>query len=225
MQILRACLMAAVVSMAVCPQGYGDSAGSAPNGGDEVTVRVLEKLQQRGLVAAEDVEALNRQPAADAERQPGPATAPPGQVTGTTEGAANTAAASTAANSAANAIPGAILATVAIVALFSAPVLIVGLVSINNYRRRKLLHDNINKLIEQGRDLPPALLEHFERSPNRRNDLEKGVKYIALGLGIGISLALISTLSMGSLGLIPLFMGLAHLLIWKLDQLPTGSAP
>lgn len=211
MQMSKARLIPAALCLllALAPycQSDSDTAGADRDASGEVVSKVLDKLQQRGLIEEEEANALNRELAAAASDD--------------SEYLRADWAGGYAGD---NPEVKAVLAA-AIVALFGTPVLIVGLVSINNYRRRKLLHDNINKLIEQGRDLPPELLKHFENGPDKRNDLDKGMKYIALGLGIGISLSILRDVSVGSLGLIPLFLGLAHLLIWKLDQLQANSAP
>ncbi|TQV84622.1 hypothetical protein FKG94_03615 [Exilibacterium tricleocarpae] len=196
-----------LLALATAGQAAADGANNDPDNSETVTLRVMEKLQQRGLVDAQQVEAAREQARKTAASQP-------------PESTADSAAALYAI--AAEYRLEAILAAITVVALLSTPVLIVGLVSINQHRRRKLLHDNINKMIEKGRELPPELFDHLESRPRHR---ETGVKYMAVGLGTAISLAIIDDLALGSLGLIPLFLGLAHLLIWKLNQPPAGTAP
>ncbi len=119
-----------------------------------------------------------------------------------------------------------LVAILAIVLIFGTPVIIVALVSFNGYRRRKLLHDNVNRLIEQGRDIPPELFDYFEGTSigknGLRSSLHRGMMLLAVGLGAFVSLSMLAGVEVGSLGLIPLFMGLAYLITWRLQQSKTS---
>lgn len=117
-----------------------------------------------------------------------------------------------------NSVNETLVATLAILLIFGTPVMIVALVSFNGYRRRKLLHDNVNQLITQGKDIPPQLFDYFEGSGNSNNSLKNGLVLIATGIGTLISLSILAGLEVGSIGLIPLFLGLAYLLTWKLTE-------
>ncbi|WP_250461039.1 DUF6249 domain-containing protein [Microbulbifer litoralis] len=106
---------------------------------------------------------------------------------------------------------------VAILAVFGTPILIVWLVTRNSYRKRQLLMDNVNRMVAEGRDIPPELLDAMEgESP--RNMKDRGFTLIAVGLALFIWLTITAGIDVGSLGLIPLFIGLARFVNWKLDQ-------
>ncbi|WP_308367072.1 MULTISPECIES: DUF6249 domain-containing protein [unclassified Microbulbifer] len=106
---------------------------------------------------------------------------------------------------------------IAILAVFGTPILIVWLVTRNSYRKKQLLMDNINRMVAEGRDIPPELLDAMEgESP--RNMKDRGFTLIAVGLAIFIWLSISSGVEVGSLGLIPLFIGLARFVNWKLDN-------
>jgi hypothetical protein len=83
----------------------------------------------------------------------------------------------------------------------------------------------LRMMVEKGAAIPPELL-----SPPvaPRNDLRRGILFVAFGLGSAIFLFLVSTEQPGvaSLGLIPLLLGLGHLLTWKLESrnAPTAGA-
>ncbi|GAA5524462.1 hypothetical protein Maes01_01019 [Microbulbifer aestuariivivens] len=110
-----------------------------------------------------------------------------------------------------------LIAIVTVLAVFGTPVLIVWLVTRNSYRKKQLLMDNINRLVAEGRDIPPELLDAMEgESPSRARD--RGFTQIAVGLAVFIWLTTAFGVGVGSLGLIPLFIGVARFINWKLDN-------
>ena len=87
-------------------------------------------------------------------------------------------------------------------------------------RSRAMLHKTLAMMIEKGVPIPPELLQPAER---RRSDLRRGL--VACGLGIGLMLFLGNGLFAGkhasglwAVGFIPLFIGIARLIAWKLEQ-------
>lgn len=112
---------------------------------------------------------------------------------------------------------------IAILAVFGTPILIVWLVTRNSYRKKQLLMDNINRMVAEGRDIPPELLDAMEgESP--RNMKDRGFTLIAVGLAVFIWLSISAGPGVGSLGLIPLFIGVARFINWKLDNQNSGQA-
>jgi hypothetical protein len=113
-------------------------------------------------------------------------------------------------------IPG----VVAIVLLFGGPIVIVAIVSYNNRRKRQMVHQTIDKIIEQGREVPVELLDALDKGQNGKSRLARGTVNVALGLGLGAMLLATAGPEVASIGLIPLCIGLAHLLVWKLERTP-----
>lgn len=112
-------------------------------------------------------------------------------------------------------IPG----VVAIVLLFGGPVLIVAIVSMNNRRKREMVHQTLDKIIAQGRDVPVELLDALDKGNNNgRSPLSRAAVNIALGIGLGAWLWAISGPDVATLGLIPLCIGIARLVAWKLES-------
>ncbi|WP_193164830.1 DUF6249 domain-containing protein [Microbulbifer hainanensis] len=110
-----------------------------------------------------------------------------------------------------------IVPVIAILAVFGTPILIVWLVTRSSYRKKQLMMDNINRMVAEGRDIPPELLDAMEgASPSNMRD--RGFTLIAVGLALFIWLSLSSGVEVGSLGLIPLFIGVARFINWKLDH-------
>lgn len=109
---------------------------------------------------------------------------------------------------------------VAIVLLFGGPIVIVAIVSYNNRRKRQMVHQTIDGIIAQGREVPVELLDALDKGQNAKSRLARGTVSVGLGLGLGAMLLATAGPEVASIGLIPLFIGLAHLLVWKLEKTP-----
>ncbi|WP_227718228.1 DUF6249 domain-containing protein [Microbulbifer sp. Q7] len=114
-----------------------------------------------------------------------------------------------------------LIGIVAIVALFGTPIMIVWLVTRNSYRKKQLLMDNINRMVAEGRDIPPELLDAME-GERAASTKDRGFTLMAVGAAIFIWLTVASGIGAGSLGLIPLFIGVARYWNWKLDHQQAG---
>lgn len=106
----------------------------------------------------------------------------------------------------------------AVLMFFSTPVIIIAVISYNRRRKREMVHNTIDKMIEQGREVPVEMLEALDKGNGAKPTFHKAVVNIAIGLGVGIFLYSVSGSSVASLALIPLFIGLAQLLIVKLEK-------
>ncbi|MDP5208708.1 DUF6249 domain-containing protein [Microbulbifer sp. 2205BS26-8] len=110
-----------------------------------------------------------------------------------------------------------LIPVVALLCVFGMPVLIVWLVTHNSYRKKQLLMDNINRMVAEGRDVPPELFDALEgNGPSSSKD--RGITLIAVGAAVFLWLTALAGIEVGSLGLIPLFIGLARFINWKLDK-------
>ncbi|WP_226648643.1 DUF6249 domain-containing protein [Microbulbifer variabilis] len=110
-----------------------------------------------------------------------------------------------------------ILPIIALLCVFGMPVLIVWLVTRNSYRKKQLVMENINRMVAEGRDVPSEMLDMLEgNTPN--NPADRGFTLIAVGAAVFIWLSALAGVGVGSLGLIPLFIGLARFINWKLDN-------
>jgi hypothetical protein len=106
---------------------------------------------------------------------------------------------------------------VALLVIFGGPVFIVAIVSRNNRRKREMVHQTIDRIIEQGKDVPVELLDALDKGSNGKSGLARGTVNIAIGLGIGGMFLANAGVGAASIGLIPLAIGLAQLLVWKLE--------
>jgi len=110
-----------------------------------------------------------------------------------------------------------LIPAVALLLFFGGPVLIVAIVSRNNRRKREMVHQTIDQMIAQGKDVPVELLDALDKGSNGKSGLARGTVNVALGLGIGAMFLANAGVGAASIGLIPLSIGIAQLLVWKLE--------
>ena len=111
----------------------------------------------------------------------------------------------------------------AVTFIFGTPVLIVAGVLYASYRKRKLVYQTMNRMIGEGKEIPEQILRDLHRETTPKSNLHKGLIWSGIGLGILTCFAAMGAESAAFLGLIPLFVGLAQLLIWKLDKGANGK--
>ncbi|MCX8091443.1 MAG: DUF6249 domain-containing protein [Verrucomicrobiae bacterium] len=98
---------------------------------------------------------------------------------------------------------------------------IVALVLRKRLQQARLLHETIRAMIEKGQPIPPELLQ--PPAPRRpRSDLRRGLVFLGIGAGLTIWLAMDGG-TKWALGLIPLLMGVAFLITWKVEQPKNGD--
>ena len=106
-----------------------------------------------------------------------------------------------------------ILGAMGIVLGLLMPVTLVGLILWYKSRRNQLLHETALKLVESGQPVPPAL---FADQSGQYSNLRYGVVLTMLGLGICLALFLCG-MRFWAFGIIPMFMGVGYLIVWKLE--------
>jgi hypothetical protein len=87
-------------------------------------------------------------------------------------------------------------------------------------RRSRLQHETLRVLVEKGVPIPPELFQ----APVRRNDLRRGLVWMAIGLGLvllGLTHPFPHSQGAWALGAIPLLVGAAFLIAWKVDARQT----
>lgn len=106
-----------------------------------------------------------------------------------------------------------ILGAMGIVLGLLMPVTLVGIILWYKSRRNERLHDTALKLAASGQPIPPEL---FSGGWGPNTSLRLGV--VLVMLGIGTCLALYMTgLRAWAFGIIPIFMGVGYLIVWKLE--------
>ncbi len=108
-----------------------------------------------------------------------------------------------------------LIAIVATVAGMGVPVAIVAMVLWYKSRKMRMQHETALRLAEKGQSVPPEL---FLSREEPYSDLRRGVVLAAVGVALCIALNQLGVA--WTIGLIPLFMGLGYMLVWKLESRP-----
>ena len=121
---------------------------------------------------------------------------------------------------------------VALLALLIPLVAIIGGLIVK-VKRTQLQHETLRRFADSGQPIPPALLQGGELwqtlgpGMGPRNQLRAGAVNVGVGLGLMLMFSLMEAPGDGwlwSLGCIPLFVGVAILIVWAIERKshPTG---
>lgn len=113
---------------------------------------------------------------------------------------------------------GPLLPIISVVMVFGMPIAIVALFVALRHRRNRMMHETLRAMVEKGVPIPPELLATGGAMPGASNgahhaykDLRWGLVLIALGGGLYIVA--------GKIALIPLFIGVALLIVWAIGSI------
>jgi hypothetical protein len=98
--------------------------------------------------------------------------------------------------------------------------LMVFVILIFRNRKNRAMHETLRLLVEKGAQIPHELLVPPVR---KRSDLRAGVLLISGGLGFGLFMSIIgmfdpNALQGAGVGLVPVFIGIGYLIVWKLNK-------
>ena len=113
----------------------------------------------------------------------------------------------------------AILAIMAVSFTLGLPVIVIVIILYYKHRKRRQRDAVIEKFINSGKDIPAELLASWELNPDESDSrLHQGIKLIAVSLGLYIFLYFFVGADVALIAAIPLFLGIARLIIWKISQ-------
>ena len=113
----------------------------------------------------------------------------------------------------------AILAIMAVSFTSGLPVIVIAIILYYKHRKRRQRDAVIEKFINSGKDIPAELLASWELNPDESDSrLHQGIKLIAVSLGLYIFLYFFVGADVALIAAIPLFLGIARLIIWKISQ-------
>ena len=115
---------------------------------------------------------------------------------------------------------GSLIPIVAIIFVFGGPVVIVAIVMRSNSRKTRLQHETINKFIESGQEIPADLFASLQKPA--KSNLNRGLVLCGLGVGLGLWALFSGSIDNAAFAIIPLCIGAALLLIWKLENKREG---
>ena len=96
-------------------------------------------------------------------------------------------------------------------------IIVVWLVFRNKGKKEEMKFDTLKLMVEKGVPIPEDF-SFMEPPPAPGASLRRGLILIALGLGIVAFFLIVNSPEAAGLGAIPLFIGLAYLLIWCLER-------
>ncbi len=112
----------------------------------------------------------------------------------------------------------AVIAALAVGLSLGMPVILVAAVLYAGHRKRRLVRDMVSEFIASGQPVPPEVWRGLTGDTTPRSHLNKGMILVGLGIGIFLCFWLMGTAEAAYLALIPLFIGIAQLLIWALER-------
>ena len=113
----------------------------------------------------------------------------------------------------------AILAIMAVSFTLGLPVIVIVIILYYKHRKRRQRDAVIEKFINSGKDIPAELLASWELNPDESDSrLHQGIKLIAVSLGLYLFLHFSVGTDVALIAAIPLFLGIARLIIWKISQ-------
>jgi len=113
----------------------------------------------------------------------------------------------------------AILAIMAVGFTVGLPVIVIAIILYYKHRKRRQRDAVIEKFINSGKDVPAELLASWELNPDRSDSrLYQGIKLTAVSLGLYLFLHFSVGTDVALIAVIPLFLGIARLIIWKISQ-------
>ena len=113
----------------------------------------------------------------------------------------------------------AIVAIVAISFTLGLPIIVIAIILYYKHRKRRQRDALMEKFINSGKDVPAELLASWELHLDEPNKiLHQGIKLVAISLGLYLFLHVFIGADVALIAAIPLFLGIARLIIWKISQ-------
>jgi len=114
------------------------------------------------------------------------------------------------------------VSVLSIVLIFGTPIMLVAAFLYAAQRKRRLAHDMASQYLANSQPVPPEVWQGLAGNASPRSNLHKGMIMLGVGVGVFLSFWLMGSTKGAYLALIPLFIGIAQLLIWKLEKNETS---
>ena len=108
------------------------------------------------------------------------------------------------------------IAVPAVILFLGMPIFIVLLVLWFGHKKRRQKMELVNVYLEANKEVPPQVLTSFD--VGAASSLRRGLMLTALGVGIVAAFSAFGDADIGALGLIPLFVGVARLIYWYVEE-------
>ena len=114
-----------------------------------------------------------------------------------------------------------LIAVFSILFIFGGPVFVIYLILHYGNKNKNKKLETLLKIVEQGGDVNPELLDMLETEKGPTSDLRKGLIWLAIGIPLTLAMMLNNVgddWATGLFGLIPVFIGLSYLTVMKYGQ-------
>jgi len=111
-----------------------------------------------------------------------------------------------------------LIAALSILLIFGTPIMLVAAILYASHRKRRLARDMASEFLASGQPVPAEVWKGLAGDTSPRSNLHKGMIMLGAGAGVFVCFWLIGSMKAAYLALIPLFIGIAQLLIWKLEK-------
>jgi len=111
-----------------------------------------------------------------------------------------------------------LVVVIAILSTFGLPFIIIALILYYKHRKRRQRDSLIAKFIDAGKEVPEEVLIGHGATGAPSGNLERGIMLMGIGTGLFLFLGLLIDWGVASVALIPLFIGVARVVIWVLSN-------
>jgi hypothetical protein len=101
---------------------------------------------------------------------------------------------------------------------FGLPFTIIALILFYKHRKRRQRMELVSKFIDAGKEVPEEILRDVSDIDPTDNSLKKGIRLIGVSTGVLLFLGILVGWGIASVALIPLFIGIARVVSWKLNS-------
>lgn len=101
---------------------------------------------------------------------------------------------------------------------FGLPFTIIALILFYKHRKRRQRMELVSKFIDAGKEVPEEILRDITDIDSSDNSLKKGIRLIGVSTGVLLFLGILVGWGIASVALIPLFIGIARVVSWKLNS-------
>jgi len=111
-----------------------------------------------------------------------------------------------------------VVAIIAILSTFGLPFIIIALILYYKHRKRRQRDMLIGKFIDAGKEVPIEILMSSGAAGGPTGNFERGIMLMGIGTGLFLFLGMLIGWGIASVALIPLFIGVARVVIWSLGN-------
>jgi hypothetical protein len=101
---------------------------------------------------------------------------------------------------------------------FGLPFTIIALILFYKHRKRRQRMELVSKFIDAGKEVPEEILRDVSDIDPTDNSLKKGIRLIGVSTGVLLFLGILVGWGIASVALIPMFIGIARVVSWKLNS-------